>query len=195
MRTLEAATENLLAEGRFILRDAILFDFAEGQFAFWWGEGDFSWNGHVFVGAGSLLKVDPVNVASDGSPIELNVTLTAIPNTDLTPDVLGSIETYTYHQRPVRLYRFYFDPDTGAMVGAAPVVLFQGYVDQIPHEDSPDGDYSLVARLVSKSVDYRRTGHLKRGNESQKALNGGSEDLFFEHAAEAGTVSVEWGPQ
>lgn len=195
MRTLETATETLIDGGRFVRRDAILFDFAEGQFGFWWGEGEFSWNGHVFVGAGSLLKVDPVNVGSDGSPIELNVTLTAIPNTDLTPDVLGSIETYTYHQRAVLLYRFYFDPDTGAMVGTAPVVLFRGYLDQIAHEDRPDGEFSLVAKLVSKSIDYRRRGHLKRGNESQKRLNGGADDLFFEHAAEAGTVSVEWGPQ
>lgn len=195
MRSLEAAIETQIESGRFKRRDAILFDFAEGQYGFWWGTGELAWNGHVFVGAGSLLKIDPVRYGEDGTPTEISVTLSAIPNTDLTPDVLGSIETYSYHLRPVLLYRFYFDPNTNAMVGTAPVVLFRGYIDQFSHEIKSSGEYSLVARLIPKSIDYRRTGHLKRGNESQKALNNGSDDLFFEHAAEAGTVSVEWGPQ
>lgn len=193
MRTLEAATEAVIDGGRFIRRDAILFDLAEGQYGFWWGEGEFQWNGLTFVGAGSLLKLDPVAFNSDGAPTEITVTLRAMPTAGLTPDVLASIEDYTYHLRQALLYRFYFDPDTKVMTGTAPTVLFRGSIDQIDQDDQPDGQFALIARLVSKSADYRRTGHRKRGNEHQKLLNGGTTDLFYEHAAEAGTITLKWG--
>lgn len=193
MRDIETAVENQITSGRFGRRDAILFDFAEGAYGFWWGEGEFTWNSITFVGAGQLLELDTIGIGSDGSPTEIKVRLTAIPNSELTPDVLGSIETYTYHLRPVLLYRFYFDPDTGAMAGTAPVVLFRGYLDRIERKDDPDGAYALEATLVSKSVDYRKAGQRQRGNEQQKLLNGGSTDLFFEHASTAGTQTVQWG--
>lgn len=195
MQTLETATSDVISDGRFGRRDAILFDLGEGQYGFWWGAGNFPWNGITFVGAGRLLDVGNVKYASDGSPTQLTVTLSAIADTDLTPDVLGSIESYTYHLRPVLLYRFYFHPLTGAMTGTAPVIRFRGYIDQILHEDQPGGAYSLKATLYSKTVDYRAAGYLRRGVESQKLLNGGSTDLFFEHAAHAATATAKWGTE
>lgn len=193
MRDLETDVGTQINSGRFDRRDAILFDFAEGTYGFWWGEGEFPWNGIDFVGAGRMLQIETISIGSDGAPTEIRVTLSAIPNSELTPDVLGSIEAYTYHLRSVLLYRFYFDPDTGALVGTGPVVQFRGYIDQIPHRDEPDGAYALEAILVSKSVDYRKAGQRQRGNEQQALLNGGSTDLFFEHAATAGTQTVQWG--
>lgn len=193
MREMETEVQEQIATGRFARRDAILFDFSEGLFGFWWGEGDFTWNGTTFVGAGQLLSLDTISAGSDGNPIELKVGLSAIPNTDLTPDVLAEIESYTYHLRPALVYRFYFDPDTGAMVGTAPVVLFRGAVDQIEHVDELEGGFMLEATLVSKGAEFRKAGYLKYGVESQKLLNGDETDLFFEHAAQASTVTVEWG--
>jgi hypothetical protein len=191
MRTIETDTKALIAGGRFLERDAILFDFAEGTYGFWWGEGPFTWNGITFTGAGRLLEISDITGGGD-MPTEVDVTLNAIPDSDLSPDVLGSIEDYTYHLRPVVLYRFFFSPVTGAMVGTLPIVLFRGQVDQIVQQDDADGKFALVAKLVSRAVDYRKTGYLKRGNETQ-ALIAGEEDLGFEHAAKAAQERAQWG--
>lgn len=192
MRDLDGATQALLDRGRIIRRDAILFDFAEGTYGFWWGEGRLVWNGLTFVGAGKLLEVDNISAGGDMPP-ELTVTLSAVPNSELSPDVLAAIEDYTYHLRPAVLYRFYFDPDTGGMIGALPDVLFRGQVDQIIQEDNPGGEFQLVATLVGRTVDLRKAGQLKRGLETQKRINGGAPDLFFEHVATTSTVVAKWG--
>jgi hypothetical protein len=191
MRTIETESKTLLAGGRFIERDAILFDFLEGTYGFWWGEGPFSWNGITFTGAGRLLDIPDISGGGE-MPTEIDVTLSAIPDSGLTPDVLGTIEDYTYHLRPVVLYRFLFSPSTGAMVGTVPIVLFRGQVDQIAQVDDPDGRFTLLAKLVSRAVDYRKTGYLKRGNETQ-ALIAGETDLGFEHAARAAQERAQWG--
>lgn len=194
MRDLEPQTAALLAGGRFIQRDAILFDFAEGTYAFWWGRGSFAWNGITFRGAGKLLKVSSIR-AGDDMPPEIEISLSAIPDSEITPDVLGTIEEYTYHLRPALLYRFYFHPVTGAMVGTTPDVFFRGQVDQISHVDEPGGPYQLVARLVSRTVDLRKAGQLKRGIETQRLINGGDTDLFFEHATTTATQTAKWGAE
>jgi hypothetical protein len=192
MREIDTATASLVAGGGWVQRDAILFDFAEGQYGFWWGEGPLTWNGLTFVGAGQLLQVSDVSSGGDMPP-EMSVTLSSVPNSELTPDVLATIESYTYHLRPAVIYRFHFDPSTGAMVGAVPDVLFRGQVDQIRHEDTPGGGYQLVARLAGRSVELRKAGQFRRGIETQKLINGGEPDLFFEFAGNAATVTAKWG--
>ncbi|MAB00100.1 MAG: hypothetical protein CMN87_12080 [Stappia sp.] len=190
MRSLDPAVTALMVSGRWIQREAILFDFAEGQYGFWWGQGPFTWNGVTFVGAGQLLDVQDVSAGGDMPP-ELTVTLSAVPNSDLTPDVLATVEEYTWHLRPALVYRFFFSPETGAMVGSLPDVLFRGQVDQIRHLEGES--YTLEARLVGRTVDLRKAGRFIRGIETQKVINGGEPDLFFEHAASSATQTAKWG--
>lgn len=190
MRSFETAVTDLHAGGRWLQRDAILFDFAEGQYGFWWGSGAFAWNGVTFVGAGRLLEVQDVSAGGDMPP-ELVVRLSAIPDSALTPDVLGTIHEYTWHLRPVVVYRFWFSPSTGALVGTLPDVLFRGQVDQIVEIE---GDtMTLEARLVGRTVDLRKAGRLMRGVETQKIINNGDPDLFFEFAASSAATTAKWG--
>ncbi|MBA5779501.1 hypothetical protein H2509_20415 [Stappia sp. F7233] len=193
MQELEAPIKSAIDAGRVIRRDAILFDLAEGLFGFWWGEGPLMWNGIRFEGTGSLLKVDTISTSADGSPTEVNVSMSAIPNSDLTPDVLASIEQYTYHQRPARIYSFLFSPETGLMLGTAPKVLLSGKIDGMPHEDRPGAEYTVTARIVSRSDEYRATGYAKRSVETQTAMNGGMTDKFYDHAARASQWQLKWG--
>lgn len=191
MRDMDPDIKARLVEGRYLQRDAVLFDFAEGVYGFWWGEGPITWNGITFVGAGRLLEIAPIQFGGD-MPAELSVKLSAIPDAGLTPDVLGTVEEYTYHLRPALAMRFYFHPDTGAMVGSAPEVLFRGQVDQISHIDEPGGPYQLEMRLVSRSVDYRKSGGKRRGTEVQSRI-AGAVDLGYEHAATTPVSQVSWG--
>ncbi len=185
--------DDAIAAGAVILRDAILFDLLEGTYGFWWGEGEFNWNGQVFHGAGSLLSVGEVGTGGDGEPTELEVRLRAMPDAGLTPDVLGTIEQYGYHRRPAILYRFVFSPVDGTMIGAVPEVRYRGIINQIEHEDAADGQYALVARIVSRSTLYRSTGYQRCNTETQRAFNGGAPDLFFAHAAAAAAENAKWG--
>ncbi|MTH96428.1 hypothetical protein [Roseibium sp. RKSG952] len=195
MREIEPAIEQTLEKRIYAERDAILFALGEGLYGFCFGTRPLTWNGITFHGAGNLIELSAVKTSGDGSPTEMTAALSAIRGTDLTPDVLGQIENYTYHLREVLVYRFLFDLDTGERIGAMPLILFRGYVDGMQHSHEPDGPYKLICNMKSKSVDYRKTGYRKRGNETQKAMNGGSTDKFFEHAAQTKSVQVDWGPQ
>ncbi|MTH95181.1 hypothetical protein [Roseibium sp. RKSG952] len=192
MRYVDPAIQALVATGRYAVRDAILFDFAEGQYGFWWGEGAFEWNGFVFQGGGQLFQVDETSYGDD-EPAEITIKLAAIPGTDLTPDVLATIHDYTWHLRPVVIYRFYFDVETGALVGGIPDVVFDGIMNTMPHEDNPDGEYALVLQCVSGGYEDTEAGNLIRDTETQKLI-AGKTDLFFEHCASAATQKAKWGP-
>jgi hypothetical protein len=64
-------------------------------------------------------------------------------------------------------------------------------VDQIRHIEGES--YTLEARLVGRTVDLRKAGRFIRGIETQKVINSGSPDLFFEYAASSATQTAKWG--
>ncbi len=190
MRTIDADIQAMLADGRVVKRDAILFDLPEGLFGFWGGGGTFSWNGIDFVGSGEIIRLDPVDFDSAGSPTEISCKLSAIPDSELTPDVIGEIWTYKFAHRPVTLYQIYFNPDTRALV-SDPLPFWRGYIGQVEEIDQPGGEFSLSATFISRALDNRRTGHRRRSNEDQFLLQDG--DLFFEHAVNDPIQPIVWG--
>jgi hypothetical protein len=193
MQTIPSELQALLDGGRYGLRDAILFDLVEGTYGFWWGEGAFTWNGVTFEGCGDILRIEDPVTSTGGDEPAFTLRLSAVPNSDLTPDVLGSLRSYGYRGRPVILYRFLYSLETGEMVGTMPLAVSEGIFDVLETEDDPQGGYTLVARVISGESDLRKTGYLKRGVETQKAIAGGVDDPFYEHAASTATIRLKWG--
>ena len=195
MQSIPSDIQALLDSGRYGIRDAILFDFAEGTYGLWWGEGEFAWNGVTFVGAGDILAIDDPTTSTGGDEAAFTLRLSAVPNSELTPDILGSLRGYGYRGRPVLLLRFLFSLETGAMEGSVPLSMSEGIFDMLDTEDDPAGGYALVARISSGESDLRKAGYLKRGVETQKAIAGGVDDPFFEHAGSTAVTRYKWGAQ
>lgn len=179
----------LLGHGEIVERSMILFDFPSGLWGFWTGLGPLLWNGVTFNGAGSLIEVEPFEAVSDLSSVPLVARLRAIPESEITPDVLATIEEETYHQRPVTIYSAYFDPATRALISV--VAKYRGYVDQIEHEQREDGAYALAAHIESRARDHTKTGYRLRSDRDQQLIWPG--DTGLRHAGLAASQPVYWG--
>jgi len=189
MRDIDNIELGKIKSGDYAKAELILFDLVEGLFGFWRGSGPLTVNGITYTGAGSLLEIDAVNAGVDLSASPLNVKLRAIPETDLSPDLLATIDSYGYKDRPVTLSFAYFDRTNGSLALTVPV--WRGYVDKVDHDETVGGDYVLIGRLEPRSLDHSRTGHRTRSDADQRAMD--PNDRFFEHAATVHTETLYYG--
>lgn len=178
-----------LARGRVVDRGLLLLDLGSGPYGFWTGLGPFVYGGVTYVGAGSLIAVEGIRGASDLSAVPVVARLTAIPNTDLTPDLLATIEAEVYHQRPVTIMTAYFDPETYALLSVE--IEYRGYVDRILHTESVDGQAVLEGHFESRFRDHQRTGYRVRSDTDQRRIDANDDGL--RHVTSVATEQVLFG--
>jgi hypothetical protein len=165
------------------------FTFPSGTYRFWTGQGILTYSGNDYTGAGSLIDIQQIDGVSDLSSVPLLVTLTSVPNSDLSPDVLATIEAETWHQAPVKISRAYIDPDTRTLLSVER--FYSGYIDKIDHEDQIGGGAVLKAYSESKSRDHLKTGYRTRSDADQRLINATDGGLMM--AATAGVQDIFWG--
>lgn len=165
---LAPATQSALDAGRIVDRGMILFDLGSGIYGFWTGVAPFTFEGVTYVGAGSLIALDGIRQTSDLSAVQVKVVLTAIENSALTPDVLGTIESEVYHQRPCTIMTAYFDAETSALLSVE--VEYRGIIDRIVHTESVDGQAVLECNLESRFRDHTKSGYRVRSDGDQRRI-------------------------
>lgn len=179
----------MLASGRAVSRALILVTFPSGSYGFWTGQGVLTYSSQDYVGAGGLIDIQQIGGVSDLSAVPLLLTLTSVPNSDLSPDILATIEGESWHQAPVKISRAYFDPDTRTLLSVER--FYSGYIDKIDHEDQIGGGAVLKAYLESKARDHLKTGYRTRSDSDQRWLNATDGGLAL--AATAGVQDIYWG--
>jgi len=194
-RSFNPATQAALDAGRIVDRRLVLFDLVEiatstqAMWGFWSGVGPFSYNGVTYQGAGSLIEVDAVRQTSDLSSVEVVGRLTGIPNSQITPDVLATIENYRYHQRPATLAVAYFNPSTFGLLSVE--VEYRGVVDRILHKESDAGEAVLEVYLESRFRDHQKGGYRVRSVVDQWRID--PDDDGLRHVTKAATEQVIFG--
>lgn len=190
MKSFDSATLALLASGRISKRDMILFELSvAGLFGFWSGLGTFTYQSVDYVGAGSLIQIDALGGQLGLAASAVTVKLSSVPNSDLTPDVLNSIEDYQWHQAPVVISRAYFNPTTSALVSVER--MYRGYVDRIDHEEQVGGQKVLVGYLESKARDHLKRGYRMAGDSDQRRVD--ATDAGLSGVATAAIQTIYWG--
>ena len=175
MRSFTAATQAALDAGRIVDRRMVLLDLGSGLYGFWSGLGPFSYNGVTYQGAGSLLEIDGVRQTSDLSAVQVVGRLTGIPNSLLTPDVLATIESEVYHQRPCTLAIAYFHPSTFALLSVE--VDYRGVIDRIVHREQSDDAAVLEVQLESRFRDHQKGGYRVRSDADQRRIDPNDDSL------------------
>jgi hypothetical protein len=170
-------------------RMLVRLDLAQGVFGYWTGLGILAYGGVNYIGAGSLLSVEGIKQSSDLSSVQVVGRLTGIANSDLTPDVLAAIETYTYHQRECVIYSAYFNSSDG-MIGV-PEVEFRGYIDRIVHTETVDGQAVLEAHLESRFRDHQKSGYRVRSDQDQRNIDPTDEGM--RHVTKVASEKVLFG--
>lgn len=189
MKSFDASTLAMLASGRAVKRDLLQFFLVSGTYGFWTGLGTLTYNGQDYVGAGQLISIQPLAQGMDLSSIPLVLKLNSIPNSNLTPDILASIDAEDYHQKVAIFSTAYIDPDTRTVLSVER--WFRGYIDKVEHQDQIGGGAALVCNLESKSRDHLKKGYRTRSDSDQRLIN--SNDGGFVYCATAGDQTVIWG--
>jgi hypothetical protein len=97
-------------------------DFADGPAYLWSGIGTVSWNGHSWLGVGSLGSISAVTEANEVSPQSITLTMSGIPS-DLLAEAISECRQNT----AVNIW-FGFLNSSGAII-ADPSQCFAGHVD------------------------------------------------------------------
>jgi hypothetical protein len=178
-----------LNAGTLAAANALIINLPSGDYGFWTGTGNLTVNGIDCVGSGSLLEVISFagNLGIDATQIK--VRLRAIPDTDLTPDILATIEAEAYKNAPVSIYLLVFTPQTGALLRS--YRQWRGFIDTITHEATVHGEYALLANLESKALDHARAGVRSRTDADQRLLD--PNDGGLKNVAVVGEQTIFFG--
>lgn len=190
MLILDAAIQAALDSGRIKRREFLKFEFPSGTYGFWTGAGPITYSGIVYQNAGSVIAIGGLSGMTDGAAVPIQVHLSSIPNSELTPDVLTGIFAEDYKFRPVFLYRGIYDPVTGALI-ADRWLRWSGFVDYIENVAEPGGPAKLIFYCESRRFDDQRTGYRMWSDEDQRKID--SNDRFFQNVTTAGKRAIDWG--
>lgn len=179
---------DLLDEGRISIRGLLRFDFGSGSYGFIKSTAPFEYNGLSYT-PGGVIAVSDLAFATGLAAQQFTITLAASPDDGLTADVLQTIESEDYRDRPVRIMDGMFHPDTGALLFVQ--TMMRGYVDTIDHVDTQQAGYTLIANCESRALDYTRTNGRKRTDLDQQRRSSG--DRFLQHASTRGREQIYWG--
>lgn len=189
MKNFDPATLAALGDRRAAVRMLLRFDLPEGSYGFCNDIGSIDYNGLTYVGAGRLITIDDIAGTSDLSVEPIVVHLSSIPDSALTPDVLGTIHGYQWHQAPAILYQAYFNPDTRALIMVERVARRR--IDTIDHVETVGGGAELIANLQPLNLDNPGRGFMVYGDADQRLIDPDDGALSF--AATAGTQTIDWG--
>lgn len=190
MKSFDSDTVALLAAGRVVKRDMILFELSvAGLFGFWTGLEPLTYQSVDYIGAGTLIEINSLGGQLDLAATPVTVKLSSIPNSALSPDVLASIEDYQWHQAPVVISRAFFNPTTRALVSVER--MFRGYVDRLEHDHQVGGEHVIVGYLESKARDHLKRGYRMAGDADQRRVD--ASDASLAGVATAAVHTIQWG--
>lgn len=173
--------ENQLIEGSIAERQLLEVQLGSGTYRFWDGDGPLEYpvsSGNIWQPGAGLILQNELTRSNSQEVESVELVLRAIPDTDLTPDVLGSIFSEEWYQRPVQLSALYFHPDTFASLGDA-VVKFTGRIDTIDYEEDSSGNAELKVVCESFLIDITKRNFEMASHDHQQEVFPG--DFGFEH--------------
>lgn len=176
--TFPTRLQEVLDEGRAVIRSLIKIECGTGTCGFWNGNADLSWSGLTYWPS-TLISVSEPVYGVGSAAANFAVELVAKRDFGLEPDKLLLIENEDYKGRPVTVYDAYFDPDDrGALLHVEPMLF--GYCDTVDHS-TERGEAKLVANIIDGRLDNHRDGYRSASHEDQQLVAPG--DKFFEFAS------------
>lgn len=168
-----------------IVRPAFFLEgwFASGPVYLWTGIGSISWDGHTWLGIGTIGTISAVEEGTDVQARGISIGLSGIDTTILT-DVMTEMQ----QGLPVTVYLGLFDA-TPALI-ANPVIAFRGRMDQ-PTINCDGTTCDISIQCESRLMDLNVPAERRYTNEDQQREYPGDRGLEFVNAIQE--VTIYWG--
>ncbi|MBZ9808123.1 MULTISPECIES: DUF2163 domain-containing protein [unclassified Mesorhizobium] len=175
--TFPTRLQDVLTEGRAVIRSGIKIVCTTGTYGFWNGKGDITVDGQLYW-PNTLIEVSEPVYGLGTAASTFTMSLVAKRDSGLTPDKLLLIENEGYKDAPVTVFDFYFDPDDRSFLHAEPGAY--GFIDTIDHSRD-GGEKKLVANVRSGAIANHRDGYRTASDADQQLVSPG--DKFFQYAS------------
>ncbi|TPK18055.1 DUF2163 domain-containing protein [Mesorhizobium sp. B2-5-7] len=175
--TFPTRLQDVLTEGRAVIRSGIKIVCTTGTYGFWNGKGDITIDGQLYWPNALITISEPVYGLGTAAST-FTAELIAKRDSGLTPDKLLLIENEGYKDAPTTVYDFYFDPDDRSFLWAEPGAY--GFIDTIDHSRD-GGESKLIANVRSGAIANHRDGYRTASHEDQQLVSAG--DMFFQYAS------------
>ncbi len=189
-KVVDIATLAQLKAGRIARIEMMLFDFPSptGQRAYFSGQGEFTWSGVTFQGAGNIFELSAIGGVSDGTAVGLGIKLNGDARAGLDASALATIESIQYRGAAVLVWRGYLHPDSYALLSVEPI--FRGRLDTVEHSITEAGEIFMVANVESGSIDLGRSGYRMRSDIDQRLID--PNDGSLRYVQSVATVDLKW---
>jgi hypothetical protein len=191
VKTVSSGLQGLLDGRRFPVRELLKMTISGVERSFWTGEGPYTYNGIVYQAGGSIIKIAPISAQRAGYASSIQVFMSSIPNTRVTPEVLSGIFQEDYRNQPIQIMRASFDPVSWALSDVR--TRWKGKIDRVSMQAAPDDQARLIFHCVSREMDAKKTGYRIRSEEDQRLID--LNDRFFQYAGVVDKQTVFWGKQ
>lgn len=149
----------------------------------WSGTSTLSYNGHDYLGVGTLGAVGPISEGSDISAAGTTVALSGIAPASLLSEALGDIQVGATASIWFALL------SDGAVIGA-PYLIFSGTVDK-PTVHVSRSDISIQLALENRLINLQRASQ-KRYTAAEQAI-AYPDDRAFDWVEELNDIALRWG--
>ncbi len=167
-----------------VYRELLLveLDFASGVVYAHSGAGNFTWNGHTYLGVGRLGKLSEIEETEGLQANAIKLELSGVDPANVSLSL-----NEEYQGRPARVYIAYLD-ENYALKGN-PVGPFEGKMDTM------DGEFGKVSTITltveSPLADWARPRTRRYTDADQQAEYPG--DRFMEYAGQMAEKELVWG--
>jgi hypothetical protein len=150
----------------------------------WSGPGPLVWNGHTFIGIGSVGKVGAITETTGVQASGTTLTLSGID-----PLLLGECMTDIQLGATARIWRGLWDIAAGALLGV-PYQVFRGQVDK-PSFQIGSKTLSITLPLESRIVNLQRASN-RRYTAADQQLEYPT-DIAFNWVPSLNDLALVWG--
>lgn len=182
-RDLTTSFKNAITAGTVTPVILITAQFDTETLRFWNGFGEFTYDGNVYTGAGSLLKISEITETQNTEARGAMFELTGIPSS-----LISVALAEDYQERTVT--QVFAPLDSSGNVIADPFTFFSGKADVM---DIEEGGKTATIKLSAENdlIILTRQNERRRTPEDQKLTY--SNDTFFDQVASLQSKDVLWG--
>ncbi len=159
--------------------------FPDVEFRVWSGLGGLEWDGHLWVGAGSLLALEDITESTDSAQKGLAARLSGLPS-----DVYDATTLGNYQGRPAKVWLAALDENYRLIM--EPYMWFSGVMDSDRLEDNGQ-TASMTIFAESRLSDHLRARVFRYSHEDQQTLFPSADDRGLEFVAVLQDSQLNWG--
>ena len=184
MRNLTTAMSNAVAAST--VTPILLFEatFGDATGYYWTGIGDLAWNGHTWLGVGTLIELAPFDETVDLQATGVSITTKAVASADVAA-ALADMRNGTAGSIRLALL------DSAGAILADPKIVFRGRLDTAEIDDSDPENPVIKLQYENEMIDLERPREWRYTDEHQQQLHSG--DTGLRYVAALQDQDVIWG--